>query len=82
MKAQRRSGNATGARRARLTEEDEDRNLLKMADEAVNFVKIDKQPSIIVGGMMRSYQLEGLNWLVQLYNSNSNGILADEMGLG
>ena len=31
---------------------------------------------------MRTYQLEGLNWLIKLYNNNVNGILADEMGLG
>jgi SNF2 family DNA or RNA helicase len=28
------------------------------------------------------YQLNGLRWLVSLYNNNLNGILADEMGLG
>ncbi|KGG51318.1 hypothetical protein DI09_39p120 [Mitosporidium daphniae] len=31
---------------------------------------------------MRHYQLEGLNWLISLYENNVNGILADEMGLG
>jgi SNF2 family DNA or RNA helicase len=31
---------------------------------------------------LRDYQLEGLNWLFKLYQSNLNGILADEMGLG
>lgn len=31
---------------------------------------------------MRSYQIEGLNWLIALYNNGINGILADEMGLG
>lgn len=36
----------------------------------------------IVGGTMRPYQLEGLNWLIKLHDSNINGILADEMGLG
>uniref|UniRef100_A0A0D3GEZ7 Chromatin structure-remodeling complex protein SYD n=1 Tax=Oryza barthii TaxID=65489 RepID=A0A0D3GEZ7_9ORYZ len=28
------------------------------------------------------YQMNGLRWLVSLYNNNLNGILADEMGLG
>lgn len=28
---------------------------------------------------MRHYQLEGLNWLISLYENNVNGILADEM---
>ena len=31
---------------------------------------------------MRPYQLEGLNWLIKLYEHGINGILADEMGLG
>ncbi|VTZ67066.1 DEAD/DEAH box helicase, putative [Plasmodium chabaudi chabaudi] len=44
--------------------------------------KITKQPSILVGGNLMKYQLEGLEWLVSLHNNNLNGILADEMGLG
>ncbi|OZJ04308.1 hypothetical protein BZG36_03164 [Bifiguratus adelaidae] len=31
---------------------------------------------------LKSYQLKGLNWLVNLYEQGINGILADEMGLG
>lgn len=31
---------------------------------------------------MRDYQLEGLNWMIQLRENGLNGILADEMGLG
>ena len=31
---------------------------------------------------MRSYQLEGLNWMIKLHDNGVNGILADEMGLG
>lgn len=40
-----------------------------------------RQPSILVGGDLKEYQLTGLQWLVSLYNNNLNGILADEMGL-
>jgi SNF2 family DNA or RNA helicase len=40
------------------------------------------QPSILVGGTLKEYQLVGLQWLVSLYNNKLNGILADEMGLG
>ncbi len=40
------------------------------------------QPSIMVHGKLKPYQLEGLKWMVSLYNNNLNGILADEMGLG
>lgn len=31
---------------------------------------------------MRDYQIQGLNWLITLYENGINGILADEMGLG
>ena len=40
-----------------------------------------EQPTNITA-TMRAYQLEGLNWLVKLYDNGINGILADEMGLG
>jgi len=45
-------------------------------------VQLAQQPSIIVGGVMRPYQLEGLNWVIRLIENGINGILADEMGLG
>lgn len=41
-----------------------------------------QQPKLITGGIMKEYQLEGLYWLVSLYENGLNGILADEMGLG
>eukprot|EP00178_Gracilaria_changii_P004577 TRINITY_DN173_c0_g2_i1.p1 TRINITY_DN173_c0_g2~~TRINITY_DN173_c0_g2_i1.p1 ORF type:complete len:1693 (+),score=237.75 TRINITY_DN173_c0_g2_i1:4853-9931(+) len=41
-----------------------------------------RQPSIMVHGTLKAYQIEGLKWMVSLYNNNLNGILADEMGLG
>lgn len=41
-----------------------------------------EQPSLLKGGELRSYQIEGLQWMVSLFNNNLNGILADEMGLG
>lgn len=31
---------------------------------------------------MRSYQIEGMTWLLSLFEHGINGILADEMGLG
>ncbi|PVU94171.1 hypothetical protein BB559_003059 [Furculomyces boomerangus] len=39
------------------------------------------QPRGIVG-KMRKYQIEGMEWLISLYENGLNGILADEMGLG
>ena len=44
--------------------------------------EINQQPSILVGGRLKDYQVKGLQWMVSLYNNNLNGILADEMGLG
>ncbi|KAI3827749.1 hypothetical protein L1987_01832 [Smallanthus sonchifolius] len=44
--------------------------------------KVTEQPSILQGGELRRYQLEGLQWMLSLFNNNLNGILADEMGLG
>lgn len=41
--------------------------------------KIVKQPSILVGGTLKEYQMKGLQWMVSLYNNRLNGILADEM---
>ena len=40
------------------------------------------QPSSLTGGKLTGYQLDGLNWLISLYERGLNGILADEMGLG
>ncbi|CAB4058742.1 Probable global transcription activator SNF2L2,Chromatin structure-remodeling complex subunit snf21,Nuclear protein STH1/NPS1,Transcription activator BRG1,ATP-dependent helicase brm,Transcription regulatory protein SNF2 [Lepeophtheirus salmonis] len=41
--------------------------------------EITEQSSILVGGILKEYQIKGLEWLVSLYNNNLNGILADEM---
>ncbi|EMR10860.1 hypothetical protein PNEG_01006 [Pneumocystis murina B123] len=43
---------------------------------------IIEQPSLLLGGNLKEYQLKGLQWMVSLYNNRLNGILADEMGLG
>lgn len=44
--------------------------------------KVTRQPSLLVGGVLKEYQIKGLQWMVSLYNNRLNGILADEMGLG
>jgi ATP-dependent helicase STH1/SNF2 len=41
--------------------------------------KITAQPTILVGGTLKEYQIKGLQWMVSLYNNRLNGILADEM---
>uniref|UniRef100_A0A8C7E699 SWI/SNF related BAF chromatin remodeling complex subunit ATPase 2 n=1 Tax=Naja naja TaxID=35670 RepID=A0A8C7E699_NAJNA len=44
--------------------------------------RVDKQSSLLINGTLKHYQVQGLEWMVSLYNNNLNGILADEMGLG
>lgn len=41
-----------------------------------------EQPSYLKNCVLKPYQMEGLNWLITLYENGLNGILADEMGLG
>lgn len=73
-----------GNSRLRLAEAEEDKRLIQdtCKDESAAGVWLTQQPSCIQGGHMRSYQLEGLNWMISLYDRKINGILADEMGLG
>jgi ATP-dependent helicase STH1/SNF2 len=86
-KAAERYGNGEDDFPAEESEEDE--------EEEVDSRKIDYyavahrikeeitvQPSILVGGTLKEYQVKGLQWMMSLYNNNLNGILADEMGLG
>lgn len=75
---------SSGGNRTRLAESEEDKRLLQETckDESAAGVWLTRQPACIEGGEMRNYQLEGLNWLISLYDRNINGILADEMGLG
>ena len=40
------------------------------------------QPRLIKNGRLTAHQIEGLNWLINLYKCNANGLLADQMGLG
>lgn len=51
--------------------------------EAGAAAKVDRrQPRLITGATMRGYQLDGVQWLISLYENGLNGILGDEMGLG
>lgn len=73
--------NAQMARR-RKTEKEEDAELLKSNDSSSSQpFEFTESPSFI-DGKMRPYQIQGLNWLVNLHENNLLGILADEMGLG
>ncbi|KAK9868512.1 hypothetical protein WJX84_000615 [Apatococcus fuscideae] len=72
-----------GRNSGKFTEEMEDEQMLKEEDTLVERGhRLSTQPSVIANGTMREYQLQGLNWLIHLYDNGINGILADEMGLG
>ncbi|UZJ52017.1 hypothetical protein CBS101457_001337 [Exobasidium rhododendri] len=75
------SGGDDGGTRRRKTEKEEDEELLGDEDEGDAFI-FDESPSYVKGGKMRDYQVQGLNWMISLYQNGINGILADEMGLG
>ncbi|KAI8614583.1 P-loop containing nucleoside triphosphate hydrolase protein [Chytriomyces sp. MP71] len=47
-----------------------------------NFYEFESQPDYIVGGSLKDYQIDGLNWLVYQWFNTQGCILADEMGLG
>ena len=68
--------------RTRKSEEEEDKEMLEAELRGTRLTRLTVQPGCIKGGTMRAYQIEGLNWLVNLYEQGINGILADEMGLG
>jgi len=67
--------------RTRMTEAAEDARLMKAAQSNQRTTRVTHQPKNITA-TMRAYQVEGLNWLVKLFDNGINGILADEMGLG
>eukprot|EP00111_Clytia_hemisphaerica_P007934 TCONS_00023061-protein len=52
-----------------------------LANPTMNSKKQLPQPKIFEG-KLKTYQLKGMNWLINLYEQGINGILADEMGLG
>ena len=72
----------TKGRRGRVTEEEEDQKMMETAEEEVSVTRLTTQPHCIAFGTMRDYQLEGLNWMINLHDNGISGILADEMGLG
>lgn len=72
--------------RRRKTEKEEDAELLMeeehISDESNQHTVFTESPSYIKDGKLREYQVQGLNWLISLYENRLSGILADEMGLG
>ncbi|EGF78368.1 hypothetical protein BATDEDRAFT_35805 [Batrachochytrium dendrobatidis JAM81] len=57
-------------------------NLIGRSRPACCWVKLEDSPIYKNDNMLRSYQLEGLDWLMFCWYNKQNSILADEMGLG
>lgn len=75
-----RKGGASG--RTRRTEAEEDAELLKDEKHGGSAETVFRESPAFVQGLMRDYQIAGLNWLISLHENGISGILADEMGLG
>lgn len=78
----------TASHRGRKTEKEEDEELLNVEGDDLSsgvtgddIYEFTESPGYI-HGTLRPYQIQGLNWLISLYENNLSGILADEMGLG
>jgi len=67
--------------RRRKTEKEEDAELIQDEEHEEDTTVLTDSPNY-VHGKLREYQIQGLNWLIQLYENSLSGILADEMGLG
>ena len=75
-----KKGSGNRGKKGRMTEAEEDAQMLKSAQSKRRTIRLDKQPSILAPHCkMHPYQLEGLNWLIKLHDHGINGILADEM---
>lgn len=82
VKGKKKKKGAGGRGPGRKSEEQEDAELMAEASRGARRTRLTVQPSCIKFGQMRDYQIEGLNWMIGLYEQGINGILADEMGLG
>lgn len=43
---------------------------------------LKSQPTLVSGGNLMEYQMDGVNWLYYMFLKKRNAILADDMGLG
>lgn len=75
--ANKKGRGRSGRRRRGKDNADEEREMMEDGPITV----FDESPSFI-NGSLRLYQIDGLNWLISLYENCISGILADEMGLG
>eukprot|EP00158_Paraphelidium_tribonemae_P009536 Partr_v1_DN28893_c0_g1_i2_m34219 putative SWI SNF related, matrix associated, actin dependent regulator of chromatin, subfamily a, member len=77
------------SKRGRKTEKEEDEELLQeelneedAVDAPLNTETVfSESPAFVTGGKLREYQIQGVNWMISLFEHGISGILADEMGL-
>lgn len=82
LKSSQTNNSSASSHRRRKTEKEEDAELMKVEKlGGAQTFEFSESPGY-VHGKLRPYQVQGLNWLVSLYENNLSGILADEMGLG
>ncbi|SJL00234.1 related to proliferation associated SNF2-like protein [Armillaria ostoyae] len=83
-KAERRSAAAKKGRKRLRDDGDDDAasaKKMKMGDGSAEASEVDDetvlfpQPSLITGAKLKSYQLEGLHWMVSLHQNGISGIL-------
>lgn len=84
-KANRKHRSSTSGRRNRQfhrqpSEEDNESNMLD--DDSDDELTVFTESPAFIEGKLRDYQIDGLNWMISLYQNSLSGILADEMGLG
>ncbi|KAI8344263.1 SNF2 family N-terminal domain-containing protein [Chlamydoabsidia padenii] len=82
LEEKRLSKTGDGSKRRRKTEKEEDEELLKDDINTEPMTVFTESPAYVTGGKLRDYQVQGLNWMISLFENGINGILADEMGLG
>ncbi|KAA1473299.1 hypothetical protein DENSPDRAFT_866013 [Dentipellis sp. KUC8613] len=71
------AGDAPNAKRVKVEAKSKDAD----DDEEPSKPKFT-QPALLTGATLKDYQLEGVAWMVSLWENGISGILADEMGLG
>lgn len=82
IKDDKPKGQVSNDHRHRKTEKEEDQELLMNEETEESATTIFTESPGYIQGAMRDYQIQGLNWMISLYENNISGILADEMGLG
>jgi SNF2 family DNA or RNA helicase len=88
----KKKGPGTPNKRTRKDEAEEDKEMLQVAaaadeEEVVGTIRISGNWSwrgiccltALTDLIPVHYQIDGLNWMIQLYENGVNGILADEM---